>query len=256
MWYLIEVIPGFIAITMGIINFIKWRGVHKWPQATAVITSTRIDQGRSNVHTYNGNSVSVDSFESVIEYEFTADLKTVKGEWHSPNYRGRYDKIRANVYRYPVGTELRIRYDQHNPTKTYNEYELKEPFSIGIGLVFGGAVLCVGGGLIGLNIVEDVFLSLFLTFVVSVVVFTSIWGVTTEHRGLFKNPFAVTERRPLAEVYYNQGLNYKQQGKKAEAIANFTKFITLSDDSKKIEYAKQQIEELSRELNPKLPLGS
>jgi hypothetical protein len=123
-------------------------------------------------------------------------------------------------------------------------------------LVFGGAVLCVGGLLIGLNIVEDVSLSLFSTFVVSVVVFTGIWGGITKLRGLFKNPFAVTEGHLLAEAYYKQGLKDKQQGKKAEAIANFTKFITHSDDSKKIEYAKQQIEELSRELNPKLPLGS
>jgi hypothetical protein len=256
MWYLIEVILGFIAIAMGIIKLVKWRGIHKWPQATAVITSTRIDQGRSNVHTYNGDSVWVDSFSAVIEYEFTAAHKIVKGEWYSPNYRGRYDKIRANVYRYSVGTELQIRFDQHNPIKTYNEYELKGTFSMGIGLVFGGAVLCLGGILIGLNIVEDVVLSLFITFVVSVMAFTSIWGGITKHKGLFKNPFAVTERHPLAEAYYKQGLKDKQQGKKAGAIDNFTKFITHSDDAKKVEYAKKQIEELSRELNPKLPLGS
>lgn len=51
--------------------------------------------------------------------------------------------------------------------------------------------------------------------------------------------------------YYRRGIVYAEQGKKAEAIADFEKFISLSekgpwDRPKWIEMAKQQIEELSR----------
>jgi tetratricopeptide (TPR) repeat protein len=51
--------------------------------------------------------------------------------------------------------------------------------------------------------------------------------------------------------YYRRGIAYAEQGKKAEAIADFEKFITLSEEGpwnrpKWIEMAKQQIEELSR----------
>ena len=51
--------------------------------------------------------------------------------------------------------------------------------------------------------------------------------------------------------YYKRGIAYAEQGKKAEAIADFEKFITLSEEGpwnrpQEIEMAKQQIEELSR----------
>ena len=49
-----------------------------------------------------------------------------------------------------------------------------------------------------------------------------------------------------AVVYVNQGVAYKLQGNEAEAIANFEKAVTLSDNPQVIEMAKQQIEELSR----------
>jgi len=48
-----------------------------------------------------------------------------------------------------------------------------------------------------------------------------------------------------AEAYNNRGLAYKEQGKKAEAIADFEKFITLTTNPQWIEMARQQIEELS-----------
>jgi len=48
-----------------------------------------------------------------------------------------------------------------------------------------------------------------------------------------------------AVAYNNRGYAYKLQGKKAEAIADFEKFITLSNNPQLIEMARQQIEELS-----------
>lgn len=50
--------------------------------------------------------------------------------------------------------------------------------------------------------------------------------------------------------YYRRGIAYAEQGKKAQAIADFEKFISLSEAGpwnrpKLIEMAKQQIEELS-----------
>jgi len=49
-----------------------------------------------------------------------------------------------------------------------------------------------------------------------------------------------------AEAYYNRGLTYSYLGKKSVAIADFEKFITLSDNPQWIEMARQQIEELSK----------
>ena len=51
--------------------------------------------------------------------------------------------------------------------------------------------------------------------------------------------------------YYRRGIAYAEQGKKAEAIADFEKFISLSEEGpwdrpQWIEIAKQRIEELSR----------
>ena len=47
-------------------------------------------------------------------------------------------------------------------------------------------------------------------------------------------------------AYYNRGLAYKSQSKKAEAITDFDKSITLTDNPQRIEMAKQHIEELSK----------
>ena len=49
-----------------------------------------------------------------------------------------------------------------------------------------------------------------------------------------------------AKAYYNRGQAYKDQGKKAEAIADFQKFITLTDNPQWIETATQNIDELSK----------
>ena len=50
-----------------------------------------------------------------------------------------------------------------------------------------------------------------------------------------------------AETYYNRGLAYKEQGKKADAITDFEKCITLTaKDPNVIQMARQQIEELSK----------
>ncbi|MFC1916283.1 fused MFS/spermidine synthase [Chloroflexota bacterium] len=48
------------------------------------------------------------------------------------------------------------------------------------------------------------------------------------------------------KTYYNRGLVYQEQGKKDEAIGDFKKFITLTDNSRWIEIANQQIEALSK----------
>ncbi|MFC2060313.1 tetratricopeptide repeat protein [Chloroflexota bacterium] len=48
------------------------------------------------------------------------------------------------------------------------------------------------------------------------------------------------------KAYYNRGLTYALLGKKAEAIADFEKFITLTNNPRSIEMARHQIEELSR----------
>ncbi len=44
----------------------------------------------------------------------------------------------------------------------------------------------------------------------------------------------------------NRGLTYKEQGKKVEAIADFEKFTTLIFDPESIEWATQEIQELSK----------
>ena len=49
-----------------------------------------------------------------------------------------------------------------------------------------------------------------------------------------------------AWAYYNRGLGYKALGNKAEAVADFEEFITLTDNSRWIETAEQQIDELSK----------
>jgi len=50
----------------------------------------------------------------------------------------------------------------------------------------------------------------------------------------------------LAEPYYNRGLAYKEQGKKAEAVVDFEKFITLTNDPDWVQMVRRQIEELSK----------
>ena len=49
-----------------------------------------------------------------------------------------------------------------------------------------------------------------------------------------------------AVAYNNRGNAYKLQGKKAEAMADFEKLITLTDNPRWVEIARQQIEELSK----------
>ena len=48
-----------------------------------------------------------------------------------------------------------------------------------------------------------------------------------------------------ATAYFNRGYEYKEQGKKAEAIADFEKFITLTDNPVRIKIVQGWIEELS-----------
>ncbi|MEE9399447.1 MAG: tetratricopeptide repeat protein [Dehalococcoidales bacterium] len=50
----------------------------------------------------------------------------------------------------------------------------------------------------------------------------------------------------VAITYFNRGRAYKEQGKKAEAIADFEKFITLTNNPRWIEMARKEIEELSQ----------
>ena len=55
-----------------------------------------------------------------------------------------------------------------------------------------------------------------------------------------------------ADAYYNRGLVYEAEGKKAEAIADFEQHITLTNDRQSIKRSRQLIEELSKwcELAP------
>jgi len=50
-----------------------------------------------------------------------------------------------------------------------------------------------------------------------------------------------------AEAYYNRGLASKELGEKERAIADFEKFLTLTDNPERQEQAKRQIEELRQE---------
>lgn len=50
----------------------------------------------------------------------------------------------------------------------------------------------------------------------------------------------------LATVYFNRGFAYRELGNRAEAIADFEKFITLTDNPEWIEMVGRQIEELSK----------
>jgi regulator of sirC expression with transglutaminase-like and TPR domain len=45
--------------------------------------------------------------------------------------------------------------------------------------------------------------------------------------------------------YLNRGLAYKEQGSITEAMADFRKFLTLTNNPQLIERARQEIEELS-----------
>ena len=49
-----------------------------------------------------------------------------------------------------------------------------------------------------------------------------------------------------AVVYFNRGSTNKLRGKKAVAVADFEKFITLTDNPQWVEIARQQIDELSK----------
>jgi len=49
-----------------------------------------------------------------------------------------------------------------------------------------------------------------------------------------------------ADAYFNRGLNYKAQGEKAEALTDFQKLITLTDNPEWVAMAKEEIEELSK----------
>jgi len=50
----------------------------------------------------------------------------------------------------------------------------------------------------------------------------------------------------LVEAYYNRGFAYEEQGEKSEAIADFEKLITLTDNPQWIEWARQQNEKLTK----------
>ena len=47
-----------------------------------------------------------------------------------------------------------------------------------------------------------------------------------------------------AGAYFNRGIAYRELGRKTEAVADFEKLITLTDDAQQVEMARQQIEEL------------
>lgn len=49
-----------------------------------------------------------------------------------------------------------------------------------------------------------------------------------------------------ALAYYNRGITYKLQNKKSEAITDFEKSITLTDNPQWVKMARQQIEELKK----------
>ena len=50
------------------------------------------------------------------------------------------------------------------------------------------------------------------------------------------------------EKYYRRGLAYAELGRKVKAIADFEKFISLTDDPERAEAAREEIEELSKEM--------
>jgi len=82
--------------------------------------------------------------------------------------------------------------------------------------------------------------------------------IKLEKRGRVRRYFAQSEdydeairlNPEDAEAHYIRGIAYKLQGRKAEAIADFRKFTTLTKNSKLTQMAKQQIEELSERYTP------
>jgi len=78
--------------------------------------------------------------------------------------------------------------------------------------------------------------------------------IKLERRGRVRRYFAqyedydeaIRQNPENAEAYYKRGIAYKVQGKKAEAIADFEKFISLTDDQQLIQRAKQLLDELSK----------
>jgi len=73
-----------------------------------------------------------------------------------------------------------------------------------------------------------------------------IRGTRTLKQTLEDYDEAIRMSPQLATAYYTRGLISKEQGRKAEAIADFEKFISLTDSPQWIEMARQQIEELSK----------
>lgn len=55
---------------------------------------------------------------------------------------------------------------------------------------------------------------------------------------------AISLNPQFTEVYYSRSITHREQGKKAEATADFKKFIGLTDNPQWIEMARQQIDEL------------
>ena len=66
-----------------------------------------------------------------------------------------------------------------------------------------------------------------------------VGGISIHQRAIRLDP-------QYASAYYNRGLTYRMEGKKAEAIADLEEFITLTIDPDLIEVARQYIEELSK----------
>lgn len=65
------------------------------------------------------------------------------------------------------------------------------------------------------------------------------WAIKDYDEAISLNP-------QYTEVYYSRSIIHKEQGKKAEATADFEKFIGLTDNPQWLEMARQQIDELSK----------
>jgi hypothetical protein len=170
-WYLIAIIPGFLAIVGGIFNLISWKFVRKWPHTMATITGHRIEKGRESVHIIDMIDEMVDAFIVIIDYEYIVDSKTFKGKWRGSSYREEWkNEMNHEINRlnslHPKGAETQIRYNRHDPNKHVTDGGLGEKKAWGISLVYSGVAFCIGGGLVAAGLISVI--GLILTFVISI----------------------------------------------------------------------------------------
>ncbi len=125
----------FNAIFIGIIFFTqrKAKQSQDWPTTTGTIKVSRIETR------YDSDSGSVDY--PVVEYSYSVMGKEFTGEKVTPGLQWGGTGARKVVERYPAGSQVKVYYNQENPSEAL--LETKAP----------GWVIWLWVGLIGLDLI-------------------------------------------------------------------------------------------------------